>query len=123
MIPDFDPKRQITIIWSVEDVQSERPDLTDEQAMDVLERVKHKHDATIGVNWDTLRTVADIFYPKDSNCEDENKHPYPSGMTFVEDDDSDCECPLGGDESNDCEGCFNSIDYHFVNGECVKRKE
>lgn len=32
-------------------------------------------------------------------------------------------CPLGGDETNDCEGCFYSGDYHFVDGECLKRDE
>ena len=32
-------------------------------------------------------------------------------------------CPLGGDETNDCEGCSYSGDYHFVGGECVSRKE
>lgn len=31
------------------------------------------------------------------------------------------ECPLGGDETNDCEGCFYSGDYHFVEGECIRR--
>lgn len=31
------------------------------------------------------------------------------------------ECPYGGDITNDCEGCANSIDYHCVNGECVER--
>lgn len=123
MSPHFDPKKQIAIIWSVVDVQGLRPDLTDEQAMEVLKSAKSKHDADIGVNWDTLRIVADSLYPKDSSNEEESKHPYPSGMTFIEDDSGDCECPLGGDESNDCEGCFNSGDYHFVNGECVERKE
>jgi hypothetical protein len=33
------------------------------------------------------------------------------------------ECPLGGDETNDCADCPYSCDYHFVNGECVRREE
>lgn len=33
------------------------------------------------------------------------------------------ECPLGGDETDDCADCAYSCDYHFVNGECVKREE
>ena len=33
------------------------------------------------------------------------------------------ECPLGGDETNDCADCSYSCDYHFVNGECVRREE
>lgn len=30
-------------------------------------------------------------------------------------------CPLGGDETNDCADCSYAGDYHFVDGECVKR--
>lgn len=56
-------QRQIAIVWSVEDVQSVRPDLTDEQAFEVLEQVKHKHDATLGVTWDTLDFWADFLFP------------------------------------------------------------
>lgn len=33
------------------------------------------------------------------------------------------QCPLGGDETNDCEDCAYSGDYHFVNGECLQRDE
>jgi hypothetical protein len=33
------------------------------------------------------------------------------------------ECPLGGDETNDCADCPYAGDYHFVNGECVRREE
>ena len=33
------------------------------------------------------------------------------------------ECPLGGDETDDCAGCTYAGDYHFVNGECVRREE
>lgn len=32
-------------------------------------------------------------------------------------------CPLGGDETNDCDGCPYSIDYHFVDGECIRRPD
>ena len=35
----------------------------------------------------------------------------------------ECKCPLGGDISNDCEDCVYAPDYHFVNGECVRREE
>ena len=33
------------------------------------------------------------------------------------------ECPNGGDIENDCADCIYSCDYHFVDGECVKREE
>lgn len=34
------------------------------------------------------------------------------------------DCPLGGDISNDCEGCAYSGDYHYDHtvGECVRRE-
>lgn len=32
------------------------------------------------------------------------------------------ECPLGGDTTNDCDGCIYSVDYHFVDGECIRRE-
>jgi len=60
---DFDPSRQIQITWDISDVKSERPDLNDEQAMEVLKRVRDKHDADIGVNWATISTWADMLFP------------------------------------------------------------
>ena len=59
----YDPNRQIAIIWSVEDVQEIREDLSDEQAMKVLFIVKQTHDAEQGVHWDTLRYWADELFP------------------------------------------------------------
>jgi hypothetical protein len=58
---------KIAIIWCVEDVQSPlvRPDLTTEQAWEVLERARDKHDADWGVNWTTLETIADDLFPED----------------------------------------------------------
>lgn len=35
---------------------------------------------------------------------------------------SELKCPLGGDETNDCEDCCYSDNYHFVDGECVARE-
>lgn len=33
------------------------------------------------------------------------------------------DCPMGGDTTNDCEGCIYSGDYHFFNGDCVLRSD
>ncbi len=55
--------RQIATIWSVEDVQDVRSDLTDDQAWQVLERVGDKHDAEYGISWTTLEIVADDLFP------------------------------------------------------------
>lgn len=56
--------KQISIVWSVEDVQEIRPDLNDEQAYRVLQKVEEYHDADIGVNWDTLSCWADELFPE-----------------------------------------------------------
>jgi len=55
---------QIATIWSIEDVHDVRPDLTDEQAWEVLEYVGRKHDAEWGITWTTLETVADDMFPE-----------------------------------------------------------
>ena len=56
-------KREINITWSIEDVLEVRPDLTDEQAMEVLEQVENNHDADVGVSWETLEMWADSLFP------------------------------------------------------------
>ncbi len=55
---------EIAIIWSVDDVMEECKWLTKEQAHDVLYYVKRKHDANVGVNWETLRHWAEHLYPQ-----------------------------------------------------------
>ena len=59
------PNQTITVIWHIEDVQMVRPDLDAEQAYEVLTAVKRNHDATIGINWDVLSTIADILFETD----------------------------------------------------------
>lgn len=55
--------KEIGIFWHIEDVQSIRPDLTNEQASMVLQHLKKNHDVNIGINWETIETGADILYP------------------------------------------------------------
>jgi hypothetical protein len=55
--------KEISIIWHIEDVQSVRPDLTDEQASLVLKHLKKNHDAEVGINWEIIEIVADILFP------------------------------------------------------------
>jgi hypothetical protein len=59
----YDSARKIAIIWNIDDVQMNRPDLNDEQALEVLEKALHKHDASIGVSWTTLEEWADYLFP------------------------------------------------------------
>jgi hypothetical protein len=55
---------EIAIIWSTEDVKMQCEWLDDEQALDVLNHIDHKHDACIGVNWDVIEYTAHFMYPK-----------------------------------------------------------
>jgi len=54
----------IAVIWSIEDVQSIRTDLTEEQAWEVLQQVRDIHDAEWGINWTTLEQTADDMFPE-----------------------------------------------------------
>ena len=59
--------QSIAAIWHIDDVKNIRPDLTDEQAWEVLEQVGDIHDAEWGINWTTLETVADDLFPEPSS--------------------------------------------------------
>jgi hypothetical protein len=51
------------LFWGIDDVKSVRPDLTDEQCEQVLDRCEHKHDASIGINWYVIEAHADWLFP------------------------------------------------------------
>lgn len=55
-------KPYIDIRWTTDDVAAVRPDLTEEQAADVLAYVLDNHDANLGVTWDTLSYAADVLF-------------------------------------------------------------
>ena len=57
--------RTIAIEWGIEDVLSERPDLTDDQAWHVLETCYFEHDANEGINWIVINGWAEYLYPKE----------------------------------------------------------
>jgi len=69
----FNPAREIAVTWSIEDVQHERGDLTDEQAYKVLSKVWDDHDANYGVNWSTLKDAADSLFQKRTGEDDEGE--------------------------------------------------
>ena len=53
---------EIAIIWSVEDIKTQCPWLSDDDAYEVLCRLDHKHDASIGINWDVIDITATIMF-------------------------------------------------------------
>ena len=55
-------RHQIAIVWCIEDVQSVRADLTEDQAWEVLQFVDRTHDANLGINWDCLECAAQILF-------------------------------------------------------------
>lgn len=57
----------IAITWHIDDVKEVDSSLTDEQCRKVLQIVKDNHDATIGVNWDTIEAAIQIL--KDDEAE------------------------------------------------------
>ena len=54
--------RQIAVIWSVDDVLEIRPDLTEDEAWEVLQAVEDDHDANLGICWDVLEYHATCLF-------------------------------------------------------------
>jgi hypothetical protein len=70
---------QIAVIWCVDDVIDIRPDLTDEQAWEVLQAAEHHHDANIGINWEVLEFHAQFLFgdaPETSTETNDKENPH-----------------------------------------------
>jgi hypothetical protein len=65
----FAARKEIVIVWHVDDVKQVRPHLTDEQAWTVLESIGENHDAEYGVCWSTLSDHADSLFPENDKQE------------------------------------------------------
>ena len=57
-------QQQIAVIWSAEDVQSVRSDLTRDEAWHVLKECRRYHDCEVGISWTLLAIVAEEHYPR-----------------------------------------------------------
>ena len=55
-------RRQIASIWDIEDVQILRPDLTDDQAWEILQAVGSNQDANFGITWEVIACYADHLF-------------------------------------------------------------
>lgn len=64
-------RRQVAVVWSIEDVLGLRPDLTDDQAWEVLQQAYDVHDCEWGFTWTHLETVADEMFPNEPSTEEE----------------------------------------------------
>jgi len=66
--------RQVGVLWCCEDVKHVRPDLTDDQAWDVLQECIDKHDCEWGFTWTFIKDIADIlFHPAPATDETEEE--------------------------------------------------
>ncbi len=54
--------------WCVDDVLQQRPDLTEDQACEVLGRLEDTFDANIGINWDVIDSCAEYLFPQKDSC-------------------------------------------------------
>jgi galactose-1-phosphate uridylyltransferase len=57
LLKEFEQYKKESIKWSVEDfTEYEHPEFTinDQQAQDALERMIRKHDASLGISWNTI---------------------------------------------------------------------
>ena len=56
---------KIAVVWTVEDIEEIAIDdglkISQKQAVEVLEQILDKHDATVGINWDTIRYALDKY--------------------------------------------------------------
>ena len=57
-------RRQVAVIWSIEDVQAVRSHLSDDQSWEVLQRCVRVHDCEVGFTWMLIEAVADDMYPE-----------------------------------------------------------
>jgi hypothetical protein len=63
-------RRQVAVIWCIEDVQGIRPDLSDEKAWQVLQQCEKAHDCEAGFNWLLIETVADDLFPEEPSTKE-----------------------------------------------------
>jgi len=51
-------QRRIAIVWCTDDVREVRPDLTDDQAWEVLQTCRKSHDCNFGLSWGWIEATA-----------------------------------------------------------------
>ena len=54
--------------WCVDDVLNQRPDLTEDQACEVLALIADNFDAHIGINWYVIDWAAHDLFPQEERA-------------------------------------------------------
>lgn len=62
-------RRQVAIIWGVEDVRAVRSDLTDDQAWEVLQQCKREHGIHFDMSLAMIEAIALLLFPDTNNGE------------------------------------------------------
>lgn len=57
-------RRQVAVIWGIEDVHSVRDDLTDDEAWEVLLECRDQHDCEWGFTWTFIQDIAQLLFPQ-----------------------------------------------------------
>jgi|TARA_R100000808_G_C2152935_1_gene162730 sporulation-control protein spo0M len=64
----YNETNSIALIWCIDDVKQMAAEmeipvkLTDEQCMDILYEVDRRHDASLGVSWDTIEYNIENYF-------------------------------------------------------------
>lgn len=118
---------QIYSSWHVSDVQTQAPNLTDDEASQVLARLKTRHDSNIGINWDSIDATIDLLFQDIRDCtrldrmphvtlegyyKDEPNHIYKDGYALI---GTYPENPTSAEESQD-----GTVMYYFESAEELK---
>lgn len=57
--------------WHIDDVREVRPDLDNDQCLEVLDAMADAFDANHGINWDVIWYTADGLYPTTKENDDD----------------------------------------------------
>jgi hypothetical protein len=71
-------QRQVAVIFCCDDVKHVRPDLTDDQAWEVLQQCRDQHDCEYGFTWALIEDIAqDLFGDAPDTGEADEEQPLP----------------------------------------------
>jgi len=80
----LDDSNSIAIIWCIDDVKNIRTDLSDDECMEVLSYQDRKHDASMGVSWDTLEWCANYLFPPKEEASNDDYLGIPNKAQTME---------------------------------------
>jgi hypothetical protein len=60
----LEEERKIAVIWTIAHVKEMRPDLSDDQAWEVLKLCRARWGSCQGIDWQTITGTADDLYPR-----------------------------------------------------------